>query len=199
MSTSRTRSKRLPKVFTSEEIKALMAAPNLRAPTGLRDRCMLEVMYRCGLRVGEVCGLNLRDVHWSEGQIHLRPEIAKGGKEAVAYMDPGTEALLQQWVAVRSRYAARRPHLFTTLQGDPVDRRCVWAMLRRRACKAGIDRPVNPHMLRHTYATDLLREGFDVREVQELLRHSDIRTTVLYTHLYEADLHRKIRARQRAA
>jgi integrase/recombinase XerD len=199
MATSRRRTKQLPKVFTPDEIRALMATPNLRAPTGLRDRCMLEVMHRCGLRVSEVCGLHLRDISWAENKINLRGEITKGGKDAVAYLDETTEALLQQWVAVRAKYAARRPHLFTTLQGDAVDRRCVWAMIRRRARKAGIDRDVYPHMLRHTYATELLREGFDVREVQELLRHDDIRTTVIYTHLESATLRRKVRARQRAA
>src|SRR3954464_5447614 len=122
MATQRRRSKKLPKVFAHDEIKALMAAPNLRAPTGLRDRCMLELMYRCGLRVSEVCGLHLRDISWAESKILLRGEIAKGDKEAVVYLDDSTEALLQQWVAVRAKYAARRPHLFTTLTGGPVDR-----------------------------------------------------------------------------
>lgn len=186
----------LPKILSHDEVAALMRAPNLDAPTGLRNRCMLELMHRCGLRVSEACGLHLRDVDLREGTIHLRPEVAKGGNEAVVYLEPASEALLERWKPVRRRYAAGRKHLFTTLAGGPIDRRYCWRMIRRYADRAGIDRPVSPHMLRHTYATELLREGFDVREVQRLLRHQDIRTTVIYTHLHEAELHRKIRSRR---
>lgn len=189
------RPRELPKTLSAEEIQALMAAPNLAAPTGLRNRCMLELMHRCGLRVSEACGLYLRDVHWGEGTIHLRPEVAKGGVEATAYLDPKSEALLERWKNERRRYAARKPHLFTTLQGGPVDRRYCWSMIRRCARRAGIERGVHPHMLRHTYATELLRDGFNLREVQQLLRHADIRTTTIYTHLFEAELHRKVRGR----
>lgn len=195
MAHHRSRPKELPKVLAREEVAALMRAPNLDAPTGLRNRCILELMYRCGLRVGETCKLELRDIHWRDSKIHLRPEITKGGVEAVAYLDQTAEQLLERWKPVRRRYAAGKPHLFTTLHGGPVDRKYCWAMMRRYARRAGIDRPVNPHMLRHTYATELLADGFDVREVQQLLRHADIRTTVVYTHLHEAALQERIRAR----
>lgn len=188
--------RKLPKTLSSEEVEALMAAPNLAAPTGLRNRCMLALMHRSGLRVSEVCGLHLRDVRWREGQIHLRPEIAKGKREGFAYLDPQTEELLRRWKEVRRRYAAGKPHLFTTLQGGPVSRFYCWQMMRRYARRAGLDEHrVHPHVLRHTYATELLREGFNVREVQQLLRHADIRTTVLYTHVIDVELQAKIRAR----
>jgi integrase/recombinase XerD len=188
--------RKLPQILSRDEITALMKAPNRAAPTGLRNLCMLTVMHRCGLRVGEVCGLHLRDLKLEERQVHLRSEIAKGGKEAFAYLDDHTAELLRGWITVRRQYAARKPHLFTTLKGGPVDRRYVWSMMGRYAKRAGIDRRVHPHMLRHTYATELLREGFNVREVQQLLRHSDIRTTVIYTHIFEADLARKIGERR---
>lgn len=194
--TSGGRPRALPKTLTRAEVTALMAAPNLQAPTGLRNRCLLELMYRSGLRVSEACGLHVRDVRWSEGTIHLRPDITKGNVEATAYIDARTEALLERWKDRRRQYAARRPHLFTTLAGGPIDRRYVWSMMRRYARRAGIERDVFPHMLRHTYATELLQDGFDVREVQQLLRHADIRTTTIYTHLFEAALHRKIRGRE---
>lgn len=187
--------RRLPKTLTADEVAALKARPNLAAPTGLRNRCLLEVMHRCGLRVSEACGLHLRDVRWREHQIHLRPEITKGEKEAVVYLDPSTQALLERWKDVRRHYAAGSPWLFTTLKGGPVDRHYVWEMVRRYARRAGIERGVHPHVLRHTYATELLAEGFNVVEVQRLLRHSDIRTTTLYLHLRDEDLARKVSSR----
>jgi site-specific recombinase XerD len=186
----------LPKILSAEEVEALMKAPNRSAPTGLRNLSILTLMHRSGLRVGEVCGLHLRDLKLEEGQVHLRPEIAKGHKEAFAYLDPHTIELLRSWIVVRRRYAARKKPLFTTLKGGPVSRKYCWEMTGRYAKRAGLERSVNPHMLRHTYATELLREGFNVREVQQLLRHDDIRTTVIYTHIFEADLHRKITARR---
>lgn len=192
--------RKLPKVLTADEIKALMRAPNMSAPTGLRDRALMAVMHRCGLRVSEACGLYLRDVRWGEAQIHVRPEVGKGGKEAVVYLDEPTLALLERWKIVRRQYAAGKPHLFVRVrsgdgQGGQLDRRDVYEMVGRRARKAGIEHPVTPHMLRHTYATELLREGFNVPEVQRLLRHSDIRTTSAYLHLVDADLAAKVRAR----
>jgi integrase/recombinase XerD len=184
----------LPKVLTPAERDALLAVPNLEAPTGLRNRCILELMVGSGLRVSETCALQLRDVHWGEGTIHLRSAITKGGKEATAYAGRRAEALLERWKIERRQYAARRPHLFTTLEGGPVDRRYVWSMVRRYARRAGIDHPVWPHMLRHTYATDLLRSGrFNLVEVQHLMRHDDVRTTTIYTHLVDGELLRKIR------
>jgi len=182
----------LPKTLAADEVAALKARPNLEAPTGLRNRCLIEVMHRSGLRVSEACGLHLRDVKWRERQIHVRPEIAKGGKEAVVYLDPAALALLERWKDVRRGYAAGQPWLFTTLKGGPVNRHYVWEMVRRYARRAGIERDVHPHVLRHTYATELLAEGFNVVEVQRLLRHSDIRTTTIYLHLRDEDLARKI-------
>lgn len=193
------RARRLPKTLTKEEVSALMRAPNLAVPTGLRDRCMLALMHRCGLRVSEVCGLYLRDVKWSEGAIHLRPENAKGGREAYVYLDDETLALLERWKDIRRPYGAGKPHLFVGVRqqcrGEPLDRRRVYEMMRRRAKKAGIERDVHPHMLRHTYATELLREGFNVVEVQKLMRHSRLATTSIYLHIQDSELAEKIRRR----
>lgn len=188
--------RKLPKTLSSTELEALFSKPNRAAPTGLRNLCMLTLMYRCGLRVSETTGIHLRDVRLDDGQIHLRPEVAKGGREAFVYLDDQATELLRSWIVVRRKYAARKPRLFTTLKGGQVSRKYVWEMTGRYARRAGIERPVHPHMLRHTYATELLREGFNVREVQQLLRHADIRTTVIYTHIFEADLARKIQQRR---
>jgi integrase/recombinase XerD len=189
------RPKELPKILTRGEVAALMAAPNLNAPTGLRDRCILQLMHRSGLRVSEACGFGIRDVVWRERKIHLRSEVAKGGKEAWIYFDEPTGELLERWKGIRRQYAAGQQEFFTTLRGTPVDRRAVWRMIQRRAHKAGIAGHVHPHMLRHTFATELLAEGVPLRQVQELMRHSDVRTTTIYTHIANAELADVIRRR----
>jgi integrase/recombinase XerD len=188
--------RKLPMTLTSDEITALMGRPNLDAPTGLRNRCMLELMYRCGLRNSEGCGIHLRDVDWKAAELRIRPEVAKGGREAVLPLEASALELLERWKPVRRRYANGNASLFVTLTGGPVDRHYVWEMTSRYGRRAGIDRPIWPHMLRHTFGTELLREGFDLREVQTLMRHADIRTTVLYTHLVDVELAAKVRARR---
>jgi integrase/recombinase XerD len=188
--------RKLPQVLNADEVEALMKVPNRRAPTGLRNLCMLTLMHRCGLRVSETCGLHLRDVSWREHRIHIRPAIAKGGREAFVPFDPHVEDLLLRWKDVRRDLAAGKPHLFTTFQGGPVSRFYCWQMMQRYGRRAGIAKRVShPHILRHTFATELLAEGFNVREVQQLLRHADIRTTVLYTHVVDAELAAKVRGR----
>ncbi len=195
------RPRELPKTLSAPEAAALMAMPNLDCATGLRDRCMLELMHRCGLRVTETCELHLRDVDWSAGEIRLRAEITKGHREAVVYLDSPTLALLGRWKAARRSYGAGKPWLFVCVRtgerGEPLSRRAVYKMVRRRAEKAGIDRPVWPHMLRHSYATALLGEGFTIAEVQRLMRHSDIRTTAVYLEVRDEQLREKVRGRSR--
>lgn len=187
--------RKLPEVLTADEIEALFARPNRSAPTGLRNLAMMTLMHRCGLRVSEVCGLHLRDVEWREKRIHLRAAVAKGGREDYVPFDDRTGELLRRWVEVRRRYAAGKRQLFTTLKAGPVSRHYVWEMVRRYGHRAGLERDIHPHLLRHTYATELLAEGFNIREVQKLLRHADIRTTVVYTHISDAELGAKIRGR----
>lgn len=172
-----------------------MAVPNLNAPTGLRNRVALELMYRCGLRVSETCGLHLRDWHVKDQRIHVRGEIAKGGREAYLPIDPVLEALMERWKPVRRQYAAGRPHLLTTLKGGPISRHYAFQMVGRYARRAGIDRQVGPHCLRHTFATGLLADGFSIREVQSLMRHADIRTTALYLEIVDVALAAKVRRR----
>lgn len=188
--------RKLPQVLTADEIAALMARPNVTCPTGLRNRAILEVLHRAGLRASEACGIHLRDLDWKTGELRIRPEVAKGGREAVVYLDDQALDWLNRWKAVRRHYAAGKPWMFTTLKGGQLDRRYVWEMVSRYARKAGIERPVWPHLLRHTFGTELLREGFDLRQVQTLMRHADIRTTVTYTHVHSAELKAKVRARR---
>ena len=188
--------RKLPKVLTADEMTLLLARPNVDCPTGLRNRAMLELMYRAGLRVSECCGIYLRDLDWREGVLQLRGEVAKGGREAALPLDEVTLDWLGRWKPVRRRYAAGSPCMFVTLRGGSVSPHYVWEMVGRYARKAGVEKHVTPHMLRHTFATELLREGFDIREVQELLRHADVRTTMIYTHTSPERLKAKVRARR---
>jgi integrase/recombinase XerD len=189
------RARTLPQTLGKDEVAALMSRPNVNCPTGLRNRAMLAVMLRCGLRVSEVCGIYLRDVDWRAAEIRLRPEVAKGGREAVVYIDDPTLDWLQRWKAIRRPYAAGAPFLFVTLTGKRIDRHYVWEMTSRYARRAGIERKVWPHLLRHTFATSLLEEGFNIAEVQELMRHSNIQTTSVYLHVRDMELKAKVRDR----
>lgn len=186
--------RKLPKTLTRAEVRRLLAAPNITCPTGLRDRCMLELMYRAGLRIGEVCTLRPRDVDVEKGTVQVWG--GKGG-DGTAYFDSESlRVLLDQWKATRRRLP-KSEFLFCTLQGEPMKPRKVQEMFQRRRRKAAIDTHATPHTLRHTFATELLDEGFHIREVQEAVRHADLSTTMLYTHVVDSHLREKIRRRTR--
>lgn len=190
--------RKLPKTLSRAEARALLDQPNLNAPTGLRDRCLLELMYRGGMRVSEPCKVRLRDYRPAERQLLIRDDVGKGGVEGTVYLEEETFRFLELWKATRRGYANGSPLLFVTLTGNQLSRRDVWEMVRRRAAKAGIEKPVHPHMLRHTYASELLADGFTLLEVQKLLRHADIRTTAIYLHVTDRELAAKVSGRKRA-
>lgn len=193
----RPRKRRLPKILSREEATAILASLNLDAPTSLRDRCMFELMYRAGLRVSEACAITPRDIDLAAGTI--RVEDGKGG-DGTAYFDPDAVAtLIERWRSERRRIRppAGAP-LFVTLDGHPVQPRHLQKKLKRLALRVGLDpSKVTPHVFRHTFATELLDEGFTIREVQEALRHADVSTTMLYTHVLDANLRDKIQRRRR--
>ena len=184
----------LPKTLSRDEARRLLMAPNVRAPTGLRNRCILELMYRAGLRVGEVCALRPRDVDVAGGV--ARVWAGKSG-DRTAYFDPEpVRPFLEDWKRVRRRLP-KSEHLFCTLDGGPVSVRYVEQMFQRMRRRAGIEARCTPHTLRHTYATELLDEGFTIREVQEALGHSDVSTTMIYTEVLDSNLRAKIQRRLR--
>jgi integrase/recombinase XerD len=175
---------RLPKLLSLSQVEALLEAPTVETPLGLRDRALLELLYGTGLRVSEVCGLNVEDVDLTAGVLRV---VGKGNKERVAPV--GEEALLRA-----ERYlASARPDLasplrreralFISRSGKRLTRNAVTKLLDRYALAAGLGTPISPHMLRHSFATHLLENGADLRSVQALLGHEDIRTTEVYTHL----------------
>jgi len=189
--------RRLPKTLTRDEAGRLLASPNLRAPTGLRNRCVLELMYRAGLRVGEVVALEARDVDVAGGTIRVLD--GKGG-DGTAYFDVElVRPFLEEWKRVRRGLGVPAGgKLFCTYTGGPISTRYVQQMVKRMAQRATITARCTPHVLRHTFATELLDEGFTIREVQEALRHADVSTTMIYTHVLDSQLRDKIQRRRRA-
>jgi len=180
-------SRKLPEVLTSEEQVALLKQPNPRYPTGERNRLMLSLMLNTGLRLSEATGLQWRDLDLNSGKVFIRQ--GKGAKDRVLWVGEGDLSLLESW---RSRQAEiiEHPalHVFTTLAGRAVSARYVQQMVKRCAVKAGIRKRVHPHMLRHTFATDLHRESRNIRLVQKALGHADISTTMIYTHVFDAEM-----------
>jgi integrase/recombinase XerD len=194
------RKRRLPKIVSREEAAALLGTLNLDAASSLRDRCMFELMYRAGLRVGEACALMPRDVNVEQGTV--RVEDGKGG-DGTAYFDPDSvRDLLDRWRLERRRLKppAGAPLFVTVRQpsGLPVSVRHLEQKAKLMARRAGVDpRKITPHVWRHSFATELLGEGFTIREVQEALRHADVSTTMIYTHVLDANLRDKIQQRRR--
>jgi integrase/recombinase XerD len=174
---------RVPKTLSEAQVEALLAAPDVETPLGLRDRAMLELLYASGLRVSEL--VSLKTVHVSFSDCALRV-TGKGAKERLVPF--GEEAL--RWIeryigAARATILGRRASdaLFVTGRGGPMTRQMFWKLLKAHALRAGISAPLSPHTLRHAFATHLLNHGADLRAVQMLLGHADISTTTIYTHV----------------
>ena len=182
--------KRLPIVLEKDEVELLRKAPNTRCPTGLRNRAIIEIMSGAGLRVSEVVNLKPGDIRWRDGIIEVHE--GKGSKDRNVPVRDETLAWLQAWREKRPKRARR---FFCTLKGRPLAPRYIQAMVKRMAHRAGLERAekVTPHTLRHSYATHMLNGGFNIREVQELLGHSSISTTQVYTHVRPGGLLEKIR------
>ena len=174
---------RLPKTMSEGQVEALLAAPDVSEPLGLRDRTMIELMYASGLRVSELVLLKSIEVGMNEGVLRV---TGKGSKTRLVPF--GEEA--GAWIA---RYLAEgRPQimqgqvddaLFVTARGGPMTRQMFWTIIKKYSLQAGIAVRLSPHTLRHAFATHLLNHGADLRVVQLLLGHADISTTQIYTHV----------------
>lgn len=180
----------LPKVLTDEELRALLAIPSRRYPTGRRNRALLAMMgaTTC-LRVSEALALKLRDVNLAEGKVNVWR--GKGKRDRTAYLSDAQVEALRGWLEVRPKGAAT---LFCTLAGRPLSTSYVRQMVARLAERAGIEWRVHPHSLRHTGASQMLRGGFTLAEVQKTLGHSNVSTTSVYLHVFDGDLREKARA-----
>jgi integrase/recombinase XerD len=174
---------RLPKSLSEAQVEALLAAPDVEAALGLRDRTMIELMYASGLRVTEL--IQAKTVHLSldEGVLHV---MGKGARERLVPFGAEAHAWLRRYLH-EGRAAILGPRsceaLFVTRRGAGMTRQMFWQLIKRHAAKAGITAPLSPHTLRHAFATHLLNHGADLRAVQMLLGHADIGTTTIYTHV----------------
>jgi integrase/recombinase XerC len=175
--------KRLPEFLTLDEVERLLNAPDLSKPQGQRDRALLELLYASGLRVSELVRLDLGEVNLDTGEIRV---WGKGSKERMVLMGkPATEALRNYLEQGRPKFLGekRTNALFINRYGQRLPERRVQKMLEDYAKKAGIEKRVHPHILRHTFATHLLDGGADLRVVQELLGHAQLSSTQIYTHV----------------
>jgi integrase/recombinase XerD len=191
----------LPAPLTLDEITRIIAQPEGEGALALRDRALLELGYASGLRVSELCGLTRSHVDLQEGAVTV---IGKGDKQRIVPFGRAAASALTEYlergrpqIAQRAR-APRHDQVFLNAQGGPLGRMGFWKILRGHARRAGIERRVHPHALRHTFATHLLEGGADLRVVQELLGHASVTTTVIYTHLdraYLREVHRTFHPR----
>jgi len=173
----------LPKSLTEEEVEALLAAPAIQDPLGHRDRTMLEVLYATGLRVSELVNLKATQVNLNQGVLRI---IGKGDRERMIPLGDEAVRWLGQFVrSARGEILLDRQtdYLFPTRRGDRMTRQAFWHIIKRYARKAGVQKELSPHTLRHAFATHLLNHGADLRVVQMLLGHSDLSTTQIYTHV----------------
>ncbi len=175
--------KRLPVVLNNEEQLALLAMPNPKAPTGLRNFGLLSVFLNLGLRVSEALSVKIGDIEWLSSKLTVR--AGKGGRDRVLWLTDADLATLSSWRSVRP---ADSDYLFCTLAGGKMHDRYVRDFVKRYSLKAGIKKDVHPHTLRHTFATDLLRDSKNIRLVQRALGHVSISTTMIYTHIVDDQL-----------
>jgi len=179
------KSRSLPKLLSEQDVEALLAAPDTTTSTGVRDRCMLEILYATGLRVSELVSLSLANIDMAGGMIRV---IGKGDKERLIPFGEEAEGWLQEWLALRPTESSSS-FLFAGRSGKAMTRQNFWLRIKQYAIQAGVVPLPSPHTLRHAFATHLLNHGADLRAVQMLLGHSNITTTEIYTHVAKARLH----------
>ncbi len=174
---------RLPDVLNREEQQRLLSAPNLNCPTGLRNHTMLTLFLNLGLRVSEAISLKAADIDWSSARLTVRE--GKGGKDRSLWLSSSDMAILEKWLAARP---VQSEYVFCSLQGNKMCDRYVRDFVKRCAAKAGIKKDVYPHLLRHTFATDMLSKTNSLSIVQKALGHNSILTTTIYTHIVDEQL-----------
>ena len=176
-----------PEPLTDAECQALIKACSRRAPTGIRNAALIAVLWRGGLRISEALELKPKDLDAKQGT--LRVLHGKGDKYRLVGLDPDAMAILQRWLDKRKSLGITgHKRIFCTLDGGPLSDRYARAMVKRMAKRAGVEKRVHPHGLRHTHAFELANEGFPVHEIQQQLGHSSVATTNTYiSHLAPAE------------
>ena len=205
--------RRLPTVLTDEELAAILRLPNVKTPSGLRNKAMLKAMAYGGLRISEVVALRTKDIRRQDGRMLLEVRNGKGGKDRSVPLPDYAVETLDTWLTRRKELGIGNGHVFCTIArgmnvhpkatsqglgdekietelhpGEPLNPRYIRALVTRLARKAGIEKQVTPHVLRHTAATRMLKAAGDVRRVQEFLGHANVGTTQIYTHVLAEDV-----------
>lgn len=175
--------KKIPDALSVNEVTKLLDQPNIRELQGIRDKAVLEALYATGMRVSEAANLKKDNVNLQVGFLRC---IGKGNKERVIPLGKKSIKSIERYLAVgRPKILKGREseYLFLSRLGRRISRQSIWKIIRRYARQAGIKKPIRPHILRHSFATHLLERGADLRSVQEMLGHSNISTTQIYTHI----------------
>jgi integrase/recombinase XerD len=195
-----TSGRKLPQTLSGDDVRKLLAQPDLQEPLGVRDQAMLELLYATGLRVSELITLQMQQINFQGNFLTVK---GKGSKvRAVPFGKWARQKLLDYVNGARSQLSKRRPSAFVFINrsGRPLTRQRFWKLIRGHALAAGIEKRVTPHTLRHSFATHLLEGGADLRSVQSMLGHADISTTQIYTHVNGArlkEVHRRHHPRER--
>ena len=180
---------RLPRILSMDEVDMLIAIPDRSKPQGVRDNALLEILYGTGMRVSELIGLDMDDIHLSMGFVRV---FGKGGKERIVPLgNQAIQACTRYVEEARPVFIAKQrgvDALFVNMRGNRLSRQGCWKLLKGHALKAGLQKELTPHILRHSFATHLIENGADLRAVQEMLGHADISTTQIYTHVSRARL-----------
>jgi len=173
----------LPDTLSVREVESLLASPDPEKAIGLRDKALLETLYGTGLRVSELAGLTLDDLHLDESYIRC---VGKGRKERIVPIGATAASWIQRYVSEARPSQipdANARALFLTVRRQPFSRKGIWKLIKKHVRQAGIGKNVTPHTLRHSFASHLLANGAPLRVIQEMLGHADISTTQIYTHV----------------
>ncbi len=171
----------LPEVLTQKEVEDLLSAPDMETPLGFRDKAMLELLYAAGLRVSELITLTPLDFDAQTGLLKI---FGKGSKERIVPIHYLAQDICLRYLqSIRGAFNPVQRFFFLNRSGKGLTRQGVWKLIKRYAVQAGIQKPISPHSLRHSFATHLLEGGADLRTVQILLGHADISATEIYTHV----------------
>ncbi len=193
--------KKLPKFFAYNELEELFCIPNQSTPLGQRDALILEMLYATGIRVSELVGIEIEDIHLTDKTIHI---LGKGNKERIVYFNQVTANRLKKYLADGRKILNQKQlsFLFLNQRGGQLTTRGVEDILERIIQKTSLNKHISPHMIRHSFATHLLNEGCDLLSVQQLLGHESLSATSIYTHvttdrLKEVYLHTHPRAKKK--
>ena len=191
-------SRLLPEVLSIEETELLLSAPDIKEKLGLRDKALMETMYASGLRVSEAINLEISNIYFDEDYLRV---FGKGSKERIVPVGKTALNFIQKYMK-ESRILLKNnksfDYLFLNFRGAKLSRMGVLDIIRKHSANAGIKKNVHPHTLRHSFATHLLQGGADIRIIQEMLGHSDISTTQIYTHIdkdYLIEVHKTFHPR----